>query len=116
MGIALTINVIMNWFLIPEYTYIGAAISMLASSIILVFLGLPHISKLIKFPVKAILINLGKSAIAAAIMGLFVYSFNDTLHLALLIGLGAILYLILLFLFRGFRFSDIKLLTLSFKK
>jgi len=116
MGIALLVNVIMNWFLIPEYTYVGAAISMLVSAILLVLLGLPHTTRIIKFPWRNIGVGLGKSAAAAAVMGLFVYSFHETINLALVIALGAVLYILLLFLFRAIRPSDLKSLKLSFKR
>lgn len=116
MGFALLLNVFLNIWLIPQHTYIGAAISALASSVLLVFLGLPHVAKIIKLPIKDILMNLGKAAGAAGVMTLFIFSFSQSLHLALLVAMGAIIYIAALYLLKGFSIREIKGLVATFTK
>lgn len=98
MMIALLVNIALNAWLIPTYSLNGAAIAALASSVVLVVLGLPWVYRVAPFNVgylvkKAVLIG-----IAAFVMGFVLFFIQDSYHLILLIPVGAIIYTVTLFI------------------
>lgn len=98
MGIALIINIVLNLILIPKLNYMGASIAAVVSSVVLIALGLPWVSKVVKYSVKYIVLKLVKALIAAAVMGAFVYFLQDVLHFLIVIPLSVIVYLIAILL------------------
>lgn len=116
MGVALSVNIVLNFVLIPQYTYLGASFAALVSSVVLVSLGLPWVNKIVRFSKKYILIKLVQVLTASAIMGLVVYLLNDSLHLVWLVLLGAFSYFAILILNKGVTREDLQLLTQKIRK
>ncbi len=110
MGIALMVNVVLNFILIPKYTYLGASAAALASSIVLVGLGLPWVYKITKFSKLFLLKKFILVLISALGMGVVTYLLRDSLHLIILIVLAGFSYLALILLTTAVSTSDLKAL------
>ena len=105
-GCAALLNVILNLFLIPSFSYVGAAIATIATEgcLLAVYMYLnSRYSYTILFH-KIIIKPVG----ACAVMGLFIYQFNE-IGLILQIIIAIILYFGSLYLLRGFSDEDISL-------
>ena len=113
MGIALVVNIIINILLIPQYTYNGAAVAAVASSIALVLLGLPHVAKLIDLHGARLMNRFARAGLASAAMGGAVWwvltlSFGNTVVQFLLpIGVGVGVYAITLLLVKGVTTAEL---------
>ena len=106
-GCAALINVILNLFLIPSFSYVGAAIATIVTETILITLYFMLISRsFYKLPISKILI---RPLIACLIMGLFIYYFIN-INLILLILLAVLVYFISLYFVKGFSKEDLDLL------
>jgi O-antigen/teichoic acid export membrane protein len=106
-GCAAFINVILNLFLIPSFSYIGAAIATIITETILIFLYFILISRsFYKLPISKILI---RPLIASSIMGLFIY-YLININLFLLILLAVLIYFASLYFVKGFSKEDLDLL------
>lgn len=98
MGIALIVNIALNAVLIPYMTFNGAAIAAVASSIVLVCLGVPWVYKIAPFNFTAILKKALLVGSSAGLMGLVLYMVQYNYSLFLLIPLGGVIYAALLML------------------
>ncbi len=108
MGIALIINVILNFILIPRYTYLGASISALTSSLVLVLLGLPWVYKITHFNVKFLLKKLFLIMLASGLMAAVIYFLRPALPLLGLIPVAGLAYLGSLFLVRAISLTELR--------
>jgi O-antigen/teichoic acid export membrane protein len=112
-GSTALINVVLNLFLIPYFSYTGAAIATIAAEGFLLlsyfYLSFRYFDKgsLQKIVLKPIL--------ACVVMGFFVYTFHNS-NLILLILIAALLYFGMLYLIKGFSDEDISLLKKLIKK
>ncbi len=106
-GCAAFINVILNLFLIPSFSYVGAAIATIITETILIFLYFMLISK--NFYKLSISKMVTKPLIATSIMGFFVYYLTN-INLFLLILLAVLVYFISLYFVKGFSKEDLDLL------
>ena len=106
-SITAVFNIVLNIFLIPKYSYIGAGVATLISEVLSFFLLYYftfknkfrlNIAKIIKKPIVA---NI-------AVIGLIIYLRN--LNLILIVILSALAYFIALFLIKGISKEEIKLL------
>ncbi|MEW6407423.1 MAG: flippase [Patescibacteria group bacterium] len=92
-------SIILNFVLIPPFSYYGAAISVLISEIIVCFaLALVVYKKTRVFPQFKIF---GKSLFATATMALFIY-FAPQWHFLITVALASLLYFAILYILRGF--------------
>ncbi|MFH0819219.1 MAG: flippase [Patescibacteria group bacterium] len=117
-GIALIINITLNYFLIRYYNIVGACISALSSSTVLVCLGLPWVYKMIKFDYRYLIKRFLSIFTASLIMGVSVYGLriylekynilSSSLQLILLIITGILVYGTFLFITRGLTKSEFK--------
>ena len=112
-GSTALINVTLNLFLIPSFSYVGAAIATIAAEGFLL-LSYMYLDSRYSYmiPLHKIII---KPVSACAVMGLFLYQFND-INLVLEIVAAVILYSGSLYLLRGFSDEDISLFKKLIKK
>lgn len=100
-------NVITNLIFIPRYSYLGAASTTLATELLVTILMIGLIYKTIHyFPRFKIM----KPLIAGLSMAGFLYLFKDW-NIFLLIGGGAIIYFIILYLIKGVKKQELLLLV-----
>jgi len=135
MGITVLINIILNIFLIREYTFNGAAVAALISGFVLFFLGLRWVGKVIEYDKKFLLKSLGKTIFAGIIMGIVLFlivgsvdiSFAESgskiinniaklSSLAIYVIIGAVVYFSALFSIGGITKNDFQLLYKRFLK
>jgi len=107
MGITMILNIILNIILIPVYQHIGAAIAALVSLTLLLILNLFWVPKVIKYNYKFLLIKLIKSLICAIVMAVIILYFKSSIHFTILIFIGALIYIILMYLIRGYTKTDL---------
>lgn len=110
MGITMVLNIILNITLIPQYQHLGAAIAALISLTVLFILNLIWVPKIIKYNYKFLIIKTIKSLIAALIMTITIIYFKATINFIILIIIGAIIYLLIMYLIKGFTKADLKYL------
>ncbi len=135
MAIAVTVNVVLNLFLIKSFTFNGAAIAALVSGFVLFFLGLYWVGKVIVYNKKLLLTTFVKTIFSAGIMAIVLFilknkvditiSLNSSaiaknisaiLSLSVYIFVGAIVYVLILYLIKGFTKSDINFFYQRFVK
>jgi len=105
-GYAALINVILNLFLIPYFSYIGAAVATIVTETILISLYFLLISKsFYKLPISKIFI---RPLIACLIMGFFIH-YLININPFLLIILAVLVYFTSLYLIKGFSKDDLEL-------
>ncbi len=102
--VAAIFNIVLNYFLIPKYTYIGASIATVLSEILILALMMYKISKTEYKPDSTLLKTILKLAICGIILAIVLYLINVSLWLAIPIGL--VVYIISLFITRSIDDTD----------
>ena len=102
--IAAIFNIVVNYFLIPKYTYIGASVATVLSEILILGLMMYSISKTEYKPDISLLKTVIKLVICGIILAIVLYLINVSLWLAIPIGL--IVYIISLFLTKSIDDTD----------
>jgi len=110
--ICATLNLGLNFLLIPKYGYIAAAITTFIAFAVGLFIIIIMSKHFLvwQFPFK----SLGKTAIASGVMGIAVYHLSNSLTASNLINLivgiclGVIVYFVMLLLLHEFRSEEIK--------
>jgi O-antigen/teichoic acid export membrane protein len=115
IGIAVIVNIVLNLILIPFYSYTGAAIASLTSSIIILVLGLISINKVIKYNKKYLVVNFIKILISAGVMGIVLWQLLFKFNFAILTILGVIIYFVVLILIGGIKKSNLTDILISLK-
>ncbi|MDA1038213.1 MAG: flippase [bacterium] len=102
MGITMVINVIANLLLIPRFGVVGAAVAANISFAFLFISGMFFVPSIIKVRWRLLISKIFKISFAGLIMGLLVRWADDSLNLFYTIPLGAMVYILMLILFRIF--------------
>ncbi len=109
-------SVILNLFLIPRYGVIGASITNVVTSALMLLLGWIVIPRIMTYRPRKYIIPFIQICAAAAVMGFGVYWLKESVNVIILIGLGALVYAIALFAFGGFTKADVISVYESFLK
>ncbi len=110
-------NIILNLILIPRLDYVGAAVSVVLSYILLYTLGIMVVDKVIDYDRKYIWLSLFRITLSCLVMAGVVLLVKDQLHFVLTILIGAIVYPLMIALLREFTFKDFKVVkSLILKK
>ena len=112
--ICVIVNVSLNLYLIPHYSYIGAAIATVITEIVLFMLYYYHI---LKNGIKVNIFNLSyKPLTASVIMGISIYAiksytqyWSDMHQIIIIVPLAAVIYILALIMFKTFTEEDIKI-------
>lgn len=116
MAAALAVNIILNFILIPRFTYIGATVAAVISAVLLVGLGLPHVYREIHFYIRQLLWRAGKIMLAAMAMSGALLAVTasvpvDKIWFLVQLTIGVVVYASALFLVRAIRLSEIRQLV-----
>lgn len=112
-GCAALMNIILNLFLIPSFSYVGAAVATIITETTLIALYLILISKSFhKLPLSKIFVE---PLIASLIMGSFIYCLIS-INLFLLITFAVLVYFMSLYSVKGFSEDDLELLKVIIRK
>lgn len=103
-AIAAIFNIILNFFMIPHFTYDGAAITTVLSDILIVIIQCYVIYKLGHRPNKKLYLDLVKIVIGSIILGIALYLLHLNMWVA--IPVGIIIYLAAITLLKFFDNDD----------
>ena len=102
--IAAVFNIVLNFFMIPYFSYNGAAITTVLSDVLIVALQIYVIYKLGHRPDKKLYVDLIKIVIGSAILGIALYFLNLNMWVAIPVGL--IIYFTVLIVLKFFDDAD----------
>lgn len=115
MGIIMVINIALNLILVPRFSFIGSAWAWFITNVVWFVLTIYWAEKLIHYSKKLLLINFLKALFSAIVMGFAVLYFKDKIHIIIDVCVGAAVYVVIMFLVKGFTADEIKELVASFK-
>lgn len=116
MAVTVAASVILNLILIPKFQAVGASLTVLISSILMLALGLIQVPKIIAYRPKKIFKIFLKAVLASALMLIFIVYLKNYLNLFIIMPLAAIIYFISLYYLKAFRKEDLISLYHSFIK
>ena len=116
IGVVMVINIILNVILIPKYSYAGAAVASSLSTFIMFVLQLYVARQIIPFSGRYLMGKYLRIILAGLVMYSALIYLLPAVHFLLLVPLGAVLYLFVLYLLKGFDQEDCRLLYRSFFK
>ncbi|MCX6745351.1 MAG: flippase [Candidatus Parcubacteria bacterium] len=117
MGLTMVLNIILNLILIPKYQHVGAALAALTSLTALFILNLGQAPKIIKYDARYLAIKSAKSIFSSLIMAALILFLKARFNFVILIIIGAIVYLGIMYLIKGFTREDVQFLWQAiFKK
>ncbi|MFZ6036046.1 MAG: flippase [Patescibacteria group bacterium] len=116
MGITVAVNVLLNIWLIPKYSFNGAAVAAAISGVLLFLLGLRWVGKIVTYDKKFLIRVMSKAAASAAVMALVLIILRPYLSVFVEIPIGAIIYIAVLLLLKGIDKNDLLTLYHSFAK
>lgn len=103
-AIAAVFNIVLNFFMIPHFSYNGAAITTVLSDILIVTIQAYVIYRLGHRPNKKLYSDIIKIIVGSGILGIALYFLNINMWLA--IPVGIIIYLAAIYLLRFFDDDD----------
>jgi len=104
------LNIILNFILIPKYSYIGASIATLITDFaVFIIIFIFSIKIGYNAPIKRIVKDVSKIIIASLLMGIFIEYFRNQ-NIFIIIFAAAIIYFGLILVINGINKEDIKLL------
>ncbi len=107
MGIAVLVNVVLNIILIPQYTYVGAAVASLASTVVLFLLGMHFVPKIVDYSRWYLVKGFSKILVASLVMAGVIYYLLPQMYFLWLVPIGAIVYFLVLWILRGINKQDV---------
>lgn len=116
MAIVMATSFTLNIFLIPRFSALGASITVLATNIISLIIGMLFIRGIINYRPRKIYSVLAKALFSAIIMSLLVLWLKSYLHIIFVVPISACLYFILLLLTKAFNNEDVKSIFKSFSR
>ncbi|MHA1439874.1 MAG: flippase [Promethearchaeota archaeon] len=109
-GIALIINILLNFLLIPQFSYIGASIATDITRFFVIVTEFLILSRIGFSLQKKMWLNMiSKIVFSGLIMTIFIEYFRN-INLLLLVFLSMFLYFMILYLMKGFNKSDVLLI------
>jgi O-antigen/teichoic acid export membrane protein len=107
------LNLLLNFALIPLYSYVGAAIATITTRVVIFGITFYLVSKSLSLlPLHKIIF---KPLISCALMGVFLL-FSDGINLAGVIITGIVIYFASFILIKGFNSEDRELITRTIRK
>lgn len=103
-AVAAIFNIVLNFFMIPHFSYYGAAITTVLSDVLIVCLQSYLIYRLGHRPNKKLYSDLIKIIIGSVILGFALFLLNLNMWIALLVGI--IIYFIVIYMLRVFDNDD----------
>ena len=107
LGLAMAVNVLLNFLLIPKFSYLGASWAVFFSYALLVGLNLFHVRAILGRQVLSLFKSFAAILVASLLMGLGVFYLKGYLFFLWLIIPAAIFYLLLLFWWRVLKKDDL---------
>ena len=115
VAIAALINFLLNFLLVPKFTYIGGAFSSLISTLVMFYLGLRASGKIMTYNHKYLWQSFWQCFLSGIIMAAVLWLLLFKLHFIILIMLGLVIYFFCLLLFNGLTKNDFSDMLISMK-
>ena len=106
--VAATLNVVLNFLLIPSYSLYGAAVATIIAQIATFVYC--YFAQRIILKIDILSIYFFKPLVASFLMATVLYYLPANLFLLTKVGIGALIYVIILFMLKGIQLSDIYLI------
>jgi len=116
VGIVMIINISLNVALIPVYGVVGASVTALVGNILLTVLGYAVVPKITKISHSFLLKTFLQIFLSAAVMGVSVWYVNKFVYFGVAIIIGAIVYMLMIFLTRTITKSQINEAVLMLRR
>lgn len=116
VGLVMVLNIILNIFLIPKYSFFGASMAFVFCHGLLSVISLVVARKIVNYRLTYILEVIVKSALAGAIMALLIIVLKQYVNFIILIPIGAIFYVIISYLIKAFTKEDVAFIINSVVK
>jgi len=116
IGIVALVSVVLNLFLIPRWGVIGACVTTVVTSILMIGLGWLVVPDIITIRTKKIIIMFTRILTAGMVMGICAYNLKIYLPPLITIFVASIVYALCLFLLKGFTMTDLQSIYNSFRK
>jgi O-antigen/teichoic acid export membrane protein len=107
IGVVMCINIILNVLLIPIYSIAGAAIAALIGNIILTSVGYFYVSKIVPVSHRHVLTMIARMVVATCCMAFVVYLVMNILPLVVAVGIGALVYIVGIFVTKAITWNDV---------
>lgn len=107
-GVTMCVNAGLNFLLIPKFSYLGAAIAFLISHSLLFFVNLFFARELVNYSGGRLAKTLFKTVLSGLAMLAVVLTLKTKINILVVIAIAAPIYLIVLYLIRGFGKEQIK--------
>lgn len=114
--LAMVVNIVLNFILIPGYQAVGAAIASLISTLFLFILGWQAIRGIVKLDYRYIIRTSLKTLLAGAIMVIVIVISKSYLYWLLASIIGLVVYILLQFILGTVTKRDVRQLYSSFIK
>lgn len=109
------VSAALNIYLIPHWGVLGACVTSVVTSLIMIILGWIVVPQIIIVRNKVMIIMLARIVGAGIVMGIIIYGLKQFLPTVATVAIGAIVYLGALYLLRGFSKADIQSIRTSFR-
>lgn len=115
-GIAMVASVGLNFWLVPQWSFLGSATAFLASTILLWALGTFHVVRTIRLDYHYLLGRFARTLLSAVVMAMGVYYLKPDFHLVSVLFLAAAMYVVMIFGFKAVSTQELRQLARSFRK
>jgi len=112
--LAMTVNIILNFILIPKYQATGAAIASAVSTAFLFILGWQAIRGIVKLDYRYLILTCLKTLLASLIMMIIIFLIKPYLYWLLAAIVGLVIYILLQFMLGAITKRDVWQLYQSF--
>jgi O-antigen/teichoic acid export membrane protein len=107
IGITMVVNIILNLILIPRFSFIGAAIASSVSTVLMFVLQMIVAKQIVVINYSFLLKKLGVSLLAGLAMYLYIIYLLPAISFIVLVPIGALIYLLILWLFKGISKEEV---------
>lgn len=107
MGLTLAASIVLNLFLIPKFTILGAAATVVITNFLLFSLNFTVVPDIIALRLGKLAKMTGKVLFSALVMGVFVYYGNQYLNVFLVVPVAALVYFGMIYVSGGVRREDV---------
>lgn len=114
-AVGMVISLLINFFLVPKWSFIGSAVAFLVSTIVQYILGMFWVIKTIQLDYYYLFSKTGRTLLAAILMAVFTFYVQERLHLMGVIIFSSIVYIAFLFILRIVNHKELKQLIQSLR-
>lgn len=108
LGIVAGVNIALNFLLIPQFSYMGAAAASVASYALLFLLDITAVNSILKYDRKFLVVSFLKNLLSCLVMAGIMFVLRDRLHFIPVILIAIVVYFAALFAVRGINKDDLR--------